>query len=36
LGVESTPTFFINGRPMVGGDRQTLEQTIRFELAGGH
>lgn len=33
LGVESTPTLFINGRPLIGGDRQTLEQTIRFELA---
>ncbi|HEV2222613.1 MAG TPA: thioredoxin domain-containing protein [Candidatus Acidoferrales bacterium] len=36
LGVESTPTFFINGRPMVGGDKQTLEQAIRFELARSH
>lgn len=36
LGVESTPTFFINGRPMIGGDKQTLEQTIRFELARSH
>lgn len=33
LGVESTPTFFINGRPFVGGDRQALEQIIRFDLA---
>lgn len=33
LGVESTPTFFINGRPVVGGDRQSLEQLIRFELS---
>jgi len=36
LGVESTPTFFINGRPMIGGDKQTLEDTIRFELARSH
>jgi protein-disulfide isomerase len=36
LGVESTPTLFINGRPMIGGDQQTLEQTIRFELARNH
>lgn len=36
LGVESTPTFFINGRPMIGGDKQTLEQTLRFELARSH
>lgn len=33
LGVESTPTFFVNGRPVVGGDRQSLEQIIRFELS---
>jgi protein-disulfide isomerase len=32
LGVESTPTFFINGRPFIGGDRQSLEQIIRFDL----
>ena len=36
LGVESTPTLFINGRPMIGGDKPTLEQTIRFELARNH
>ena len=36
LGVESTPTFFINGHPMIGGDKQTLEQTLRFELARSH
>lgn len=33
LGVESTPTFFINGRPFIGGDRQSLEQILRFDLA---
>lgn len=33
LGVDSTPTFFINGRPFVGGDRQSLEQIIRFDLS---
>lgn len=32
LGVESTPTFFINGRAFQGGDRQSLEQIIRFDL----
>ncbi|HEV2615667.1 MAG TPA: thioredoxin domain-containing protein, partial [Candidatus Acidoferrales bacterium] len=32
LAVASTPTLFINGRPMIGGDKQTLEQTIRFAL----
>lgn len=36
LGVESTPTLFINGRPIIGGDQQTLEQTIRFELTRSH
>lgn len=38
LGVDSTPTFFLNGRPFVGGDRQTFEQIIRFDLssAQGH
>jgi protein-disulfide isomerase len=33
LGVESTPTFFLNGRPFIGGSQQTLEAIIRFELA---
>lgn len=33
LGVESTPTFFLNGRPVIGGDRQSLEQIIRFDLS---
>lgn len=33
LGVDSTPTLFINGRPFIGGNKQVLEQTIRFELA---
>ena len=33
LGVDSTPTIFINGRPLIGGDKQILEQTIRFELS---
>jgi protein-disulfide isomerase len=33
LGVDSTPTFFINGRPFVGGDRQTFEQLLRFDLS---
>lgn len=32
LGVDSTPTFFINGRPFVASDRQSLEQIIRFDL----
>jgi protein-disulfide isomerase len=33
LDVESTPTLFINGRPIVGGDRELLEGLIKFELA---
>ncbi|HEY6443400.1 MAG TPA: thioredoxin domain-containing protein [Candidatus Acidoferrales bacterium] len=33
LGVDSTPTVYINGRPVVGGDENTLVQYINFELA---
>jgi protein-disulfide isomerase len=33
LGVDSTPTVYINGRPLVGGDENTLVQYIDFELA---
>jgi protein-disulfide isomerase len=33
LGVNSTPTVYINGRPLVGGDVTTLSQYIDFELA---
>jgi protein-disulfide isomerase len=33
VGVNSTPTLYINGRPLVGGDPQVLEQYIDFELA---
>jgi protein-disulfide isomerase len=33
LGVDSTPTVFVNGRPLAGGDPQTLVQYIDFELA---
>jgi protein-disulfide isomerase len=32
LGVNSTPTLFINGRLLVGGDLNTIEQFIDFEL----
>jgi protein-disulfide isomerase len=32
LGVDSTPTIFINGRPLVGGDAPTLSHYIDFEL----
>ncbi|MDE3169892.1 MAG: DsbA family protein [Acidobacteriota bacterium] len=33
LGVESTPTIYINGRPLIGGDLATLQQYINYELA---
>jgi protein-disulfide isomerase len=33
LKVANTPTVFVNGRRLVGGDRQTLEQFIQYELA---
>jgi len=33
LGVSSTPTVYINGRPLVGGDVAALSQLIDFELA---
>jgi protein-disulfide isomerase len=32
-GVSSTPTAFVNGRPLAGGDPATLQQYIDFELA---
>jgi protein-disulfide isomerase len=31
LEVNSTPTLFVNGRPMVGGTEQLIEQYINFE-----
>ncbi len=33
LNVNSTPTVFVNGRPVVGGDPNALAQMIEFELA---
>jgi len=33
LEVGSTPTVFINGRPIVGGDTESLIRIIAFELA---
>jgi len=33
LGVDSTPTVYINGRPLVGGEESALVQYIDFELA---
>jgi protein-disulfide isomerase len=35
LNVTSTPTVFVNGRPVVGGDPNALAQMIEFELAQG-
>jgi protein-disulfide isomerase len=32
LSVNSTPTIFVNGRPIAGGDRATLEQYLKYEL----
>jgi protein-disulfide isomerase len=34
LGITSTPTVFVNGRPVVGGDPATLQQYIDYELGG--
>jgi len=33
LKIANTPTVFVNGRRLVGGDRELLEQFIQFELA---
>jgi protein-disulfide isomerase len=33
VGVTSTPTVFVNGRMLIGGDRPTLEQYIKYEQA---
>jgi len=33
LGVNSTPTVYVNGRPIAGGDPATIMQYIDFELA---
>ncbi len=32
LNVTSTPTLYVNGRPLIGGDKPTLEQLIAFPL----
>src|SRR4029077_5742106 len=34
LSVNSTPTVFVNGRPVVGGEPTTLQQYIDYELGG--
>jgi protein-disulfide isomerase len=36
LSVNSTPTVFVNGRPVVGGDKATVDQYIGFELLAQH
>jgi protein-disulfide isomerase len=33
LKVQSTPTVFVNGRLLVGGERELLEQFLAYELA---
>jgi protein-disulfide isomerase len=33
LNINSTPTVFVNGRPLLGGDKATLEQYLKYELA---
>jgi len=33
LGVNSTPTVYVNGRPDIGGDPALLEHYIKFEMA---
>lgn len=33
VNVDSTPTLFINGRPLAGGDLDSIEQYIKFALA---
>jgi protein-disulfide isomerase len=33
LKISSTPTLFVNGREIVGGEKETLEQLIDYELA---
>jgi len=34
VGVDGTPTFFVNGRPLVGGDISSIQHLIEFEFAG--
>ncbi|MGA8220897.1 MAG: thioredoxin domain-containing protein [Candidatus Acidiferrales bacterium] len=36
LSVNSTPTAFVNGRPVVGGEPSTLQQYIDYELGDQH
>jgi protein-disulfide isomerase len=32
LKIQSTPTLFVNGRPLIGGERELLEQFLAYEL----
>jgi protein-disulfide isomerase len=32
LKIQSTPTVFVNGRPLVGGERELLEQFLAYEI----
>jgi protein-disulfide isomerase len=36
VSINSTPTVFVNGRPVVGGDKATVQQYIDFELQAQH
>jgi protein-disulfide isomerase len=33
VSISSTPTAFVNGHPLTGGDKTTLEQYIKYELS---
>ncbi len=33
VGITQTPTVFVNGHPILGGDKATLEQYIKYELS---
>jgi protein-disulfide isomerase len=33
LSITSTPTLFVNGHSLIGGDKATLEQYIKYELS---
>ena len=36
VSVNSTPTVFVNGRPIVGGDKDTLQQYLNYEMRIQH
>ncbi|MGH9776115.1 MAG: thioredoxin domain-containing protein [Candidatus Acidiferrales bacterium] len=33
LKINNTPTVFVNGRPLIGGERSLLQQSIEYDLA---